>query len=549
MVKLGGVLRLLSIAFCPLPFALNFLKMGINELWKVLEPAAEPRSLKDYLLVQSLILGEQNGTPIKPLVMGIDASIWMNECQAVFHHRRHAQMGQNPELRTLFYRLAGLLECTVTPVFVFDGPYRPARKRGKAVVRRENWLAKRFREMIDAFGFYSHMAPGEAEAELASLNALQYFQAIMTEDSDAFIFGAKTVIRRCGQVNKSDEVKIYSSEHCEALENIRLTSGGFLLIALLRGGDYDNGLRGCGIKTAHNLGRYSGLGESLHLAACKITVQELPDFLLDWRDALRTELSSNVHGYLEARQPAVAISVTDSFPDINVLNHYVHPTVTLSQPAAQIDASEWVPRLPDLECLFRLCERSFSWEGREEILKKFKSLVWNGVCVRQILQFNQPTDSSRSSLLSKQHFSHVRKSKSVNQRTPAYLVDVDIRGQLERIIRPDPHSHLSTSGAEGLIDTFSNFTATLPTALVNSTLADVVADSLAHKKSIQSRVSHLSQDRKDVTKKEIMPRRPSSNRDVVSLGFIDLTQDEVLPFRRSGNKEVVSLGFIDLTED
>jgi hypothetical protein len=37
-------------------------------------------------------------------------------------------------------------------------------------------------------------APGEAEAELAQLNKLGIVDAILTDDSDALVFGAKTVI-------------------------------------------------------------------------------------------------------------------------------------------------------------------------------------------------------------------------------------------------------------------------------------------------------------------------------------------------------------------
>jgi holliday junction resolvase YEN1 len=38
-------------------------------------------------------------------------------------------------------------------------------------------------------------APGEAEAELAHLNCIGAVDAVLTGDSDAFVFGAMTVIR------------------------------------------------------------------------------------------------------------------------------------------------------------------------------------------------------------------------------------------------------------------------------------------------------------------------------------------------------------------
>ena len=91
-------------------------------------------------------------------------SIWIYECQAAFFNPRHSQMGENPELRTLFYRLADLLNMCIVPVFVFDGPSRPTKKRGKNVMTQPHWLTDRFKEFIDAFGFYSHMVSTQIAA-------------------------------------------------------------------------------------------------------------------------------------------------------------------------------------------------------------------------------------------------------------------------------------------------------------------------------------------------------------------------------------------------
>jgi Holliday junction resolvase YEN1 len=41
----------------------------------------------------------------------------------------------------------------------------------------------------------SSQAPGEAEAELASMSRLGIVDAIITEDSDAIVFGATTILR------------------------------------------------------------------------------------------------------------------------------------------------------------------------------------------------------------------------------------------------------------------------------------------------------------------------------------------------------------------
>ena len=79
----------------------------------------------------------------------------MHSVCPVFRHH-HAGAGQNPELRTLFYRLAAILAMPAHVVFMFDGPGRPQVKRGKQVRGRSHWLARPFQELIDAFGFQWH---------------------------------------------------------------------------------------------------------------------------------------------------------------------------------------------------------------------------------------------------------------------------------------------------------------------------------------------------------------------------------------------------------
>ena len=43
---------------------------------------------------------------------------------------------------------------------------------------------------------YFEQAPAEAEAELARMNKLGIIDAIITDDSDVFLYGARTVIRK-----------------------------------------------------------------------------------------------------------------------------------------------------------------------------------------------------------------------------------------------------------------------------------------------------------------------------------------------------------------
>jgi len=103
------------------------------------------------------------------------------------------------------------------PLFIFDGPKRPKVKRGKRISGEKHWLVDSMKGMIEAFGYEWRMvrssfdpirpfpqnprwlrkAPGEAEAELAHLNSIGVIDAILSDDVDNFMFGAKIVVRKC----------------------------------------------------------------------------------------------------------------------------------------------------------------------------------------------------------------------------------------------------------------------------------------------------------------------------------------------------------------
>jgi len=77
----------------------------------------------------------------------------------------HTQKGENPELRTLFFKFCRLLKAPVTLVFVFDGPDRPPVKRGKAVIHQPPWLLDHLKTLIRAFGFSFHQVSTRGGSE------------------------------------------------------------------------------------------------------------------------------------------------------------------------------------------------------------------------------------------------------------------------------------------------------------------------------------------------------------------------------------------------
>ena len=133
----------------------------------------------------------------------------------MFHYSHH-NAGENPELRTLFYRLCRLFRLHALVIFVFDGMQRANIKRGKKAKKTPHWIEGAFIEMVKLFGFTVHrvtnlsffcchaigtqrevsQAPAEAEAELARLNRSSVINAVLSDDIDTFLFGAFTVIRK-----------------------------------------------------------------------------------------------------------------------------------------------------------------------------------------------------------------------------------------------------------------------------------------------------------------------------------------------------------------
>lgn len=91
---------------------------------------------------------EGNTSGLRALRVGIDASIW-------FFHSGFSKGGENPELRMLFFRCCRqILAQNFLPVFVFDGPFRPDFKRGKAVFTAStHWLVDSIKDMLKSFGF------------------------------------------------------------------------------------------------------------------------------------------------------------------------------------------------------------------------------------------------------------------------------------------------------------------------------------------------------------------------------------------------------------
>jgi len=131
---------------CEIYYASILVSFGSRSV-KLLRPAGKRRSLTNLAVVDGF---ERNAEGFRGLRIGIDASIW-------FYHATYGREGENPELRTLFFRCSRLLGIPLLPLFVFDGPKRPSMKRNKKISGKAHWLTDGMKNIIEAFGFEWHV--------------------------------------------------------------------------------------------------------------------------------------------------------------------------------------------------------------------------------------------------------------------------------------------------------------------------------------------------------------------------------------------------------
>ncbi|KAH8695439.1 hypothetical protein BGW36DRAFT_323183 [Talaromyces proteolyticus] len=263
----------------------------------------------------------------RPIKIAVDISIWLFQLQA-------GRGGQNPELRTLFFRLVRLLALPVHPLFVYDGMQKPPFKRGKATTGRSYGstpIISQSKILIDLFKFPRHDAPGEAEAECARLQQAGVVDAVMSNDIDTLMFGSTLTVMNFSKENSTGtsaatHVDCYTTKDVlEIGANVKLSRAGMVLFALLSGGDYlPSGVTKCGPSLAGEIAK-AGFGEDLF----EIVYSEeskLNEKLGEWRERLQYELDENESGYFQSKHKAVRIP--ESFPDHKILSFYARPIVS-----------------------------------------------------------------------------------------------------------------------------------------------------------------------------------------------------------------------------
>jgi holliday junction resolvase YEN1 len=194
---------------------------------------------------------------------------------------------------------------------------------------------------------------------------------------------ANPVKNSAGKDDKNHAI-VYRLEDVMEHPEIGLKRGGLILIGLLSGGDYHQaGLERCGTKIAHGLAK-CGFGDSLYHAAITLSRNELDDFIINWREELCSELATNRQGHLGRKHTALAKSVPDDFPDVDVLLSYTSPITSETQGKSQANLRLVWGKEPDLGKLASVCELYFEWGVKETIVKRFRTVIWPPIILRML---------------------------------------------------------------------------------------------------------------------------------------------------------------------
>jgi Holliday junction resolvase YEN1 len=251
--------------------------MGISNLWDSLKLAFEPRVTVDTFVAKFI---EENNRP--PLV-AIDAYVFLFLQRAI---EDDIVVTANSFMSKIFY----LLSLNVQLIVIFDGRFKPLKLRHEKFPTTVNMnnsyhmnvelfrkadqsgyqenlpIINRIKTLLIRYKIDYLQAPAEAEAQCAWLQKHGLVDYVISNDSDALVFGANQIWRnynRYEQDTNGSPRKNSSAPKSKYyitpvyLSNITRVYGldtkRLIFLATLRGGDYSSGVDKIGIVNATKL--------------------------------------------------------------------------------------------------------------------------------------------------------------------------------------------------------------------------------------------------------------------------------------------------------
>ena len=93
------------------------------------------------------------------------------------------------------------------------------------------------------------------------------------------------------------------------------------------------------------------------------------------------------------KSPAVARRITEDFPRLDVLHCYTHPITSESEGTGTRGLDSLWKKQADVAKIAHVCELYFEWGVEKTVIKRFRSFLWPGAVLRNLLQTALEKDS------------------------------------------------------------------------------------------------------------------------------------------------------------
>ncbi|XP_046676244.1 DNA excision repair protein ERCC-5 homolog isoform X3 [Homalodisca vitripennis] len=201
-------------------------------------------------------------------------------------------------------------------------------------------------ELLRLFGVPYLVAPMEAEAQCAFMDAAGLTQGTITDDSDIWLFGGRKVYK-----NFFDQKKfVLEFQDNDIQHYFKLERSHLILLALLVGSDYTVGIQGVGPVTALEI--LATFPPTTSALLDSRDPQLLVGSLLQFREWWQSSASS--HTYTQLAKKLKNIELHQGFPSPSVVSAYLQPLVDDSR-----EPFSWGS--PDLPGLRDYAEKKFGW--------------------------------------------------------------------------------------------------------------------------------------------------------------------------------------------
>ncbi|XP_071519701.1 DNA excision repair protein ERCC-5 [Panulirus ornatus] len=221
-----------------------------------------------------------------------------------------------------------------------------AQKTDRIAANLNDQMYGEAQQLLQLFGIPYLVAPMEAEAQCAFLDAENLSSGTITDDSDIFLFGGTRVYKNF--FNQTKHVEFFKIENIRG--NFGLDRQKMITLALLTGSDYTEGVESVGnVAAMEVLAEFPGEG-----------IECLRNLKKWWTSAHRNVSSLYTS---KVKQKMRQVMLMDSFPNEKVYEAYMSPEVDESK-----EKFTWA--VPNVDALRAFTSEKFGWNSSkaDEIL-------------------------------------------------------------------------------------------------------------------------------------------------------------------------------------